>query len=93
VHADGDPHLPAEDVTERGKVLMRQRMGRWSHFPHLSIFILLFIMDTGSEGVSSPPPPCPCHCSGGAPIPSPLPPCPQSFTVDTVGLPSRHILR
>jgi hypothetical protein len=41
---DEDPHLPAEDITKRGKVLGQWIMGRWSHFPHLSVFILHFII-------------------------------------------------
>jgi hypothetical protein len=47
-HADGDPRLPAEDVTKRGKVPRQRRMGRWSH-SLLSVFILLFIIVKGVD--------------------------------------------
>jgi hypothetical protein len=47
----------------------------------------------GVTSPSSPSSSCPGHQSGGASLPSPLPSRLQSFTVDTVGLPPRHILR
>jgi hypothetical protein len=71
-----------KESLQRRKVLKWCRMGRWSHFPLLSIFILLFIVPSHSY-----------HRTGGAPVLSPMPLCLQLIIVDTVGLPSHHILR
>jgi hypothetical protein len=36
--------LSAEEVTKRGEVLRRQRVGRGSYLPLFLIFILLFVV-------------------------------------------------
>jgi hypothetical protein len=93
-YADGDSRLPAEDVTKQGKGLMQWRMGTWSHFPLLSIFILLFVVPShGFKLIGSVLPLRLCYRLGGAPCLSSLPLCLQPFAVDMVGLLPCHALR
>jgi hypothetical protein len=67
---------------------MRWRVRRGSY---LSLFLIT--TSQGFELRGSFLHPRPHGRLGGSPSPLPLPPCPQPFTVGTVGLSPHHILR
>jgi hypothetical protein len=93
-HADRDPRLLAKEVTNRGEVLMRQRVGRGSYIPLFLIFLLLFNVTSQGFGLGgSILPPLHHHRPGDTSGLSPLPPYMQPFIVDMVGLPPRRVLR
>jgi hypothetical protein len=82
-----------EEVVEQGEVFRGRRVAKGSYLPLFLIFILLLDAAYQRFGLGGRFLPLRPHDRlGGVPSPPPLPLFPQSFIIDTVGIPPHRIL-